>query len=55
MAQAIGGGGGTGGLNVTSNISKKTSPITSGIGGFGGGGGNAGAVVVTEDRKRGSG
>ncbi|MFD2157641.1 hypothetical protein ACFSW8_01875 [Rubritalea tangerina] len=46
LAQSIGGGGGTGGLNVTSNITKKTSPMTLGIGGFGGGGGHAGDVTV---------
>ncbi|RLA50502.1 MAG: hypothetical protein DRQ98_12760, partial [Gammaproteobacteria bacterium] len=47
FAQSIGGGGGTGGMNITSNISRDTSPITLGIGGFGSGGGNAGAVSVT--------
>lgn len=45
-AQSIGGGGGTGGLNVTGVFTKNSSPINVGIGGKGSGGGHASAVTV---------
>ncbi len=45
-AQSVGGGGGTGGMNVTGVFAKNSSPISMGIGGFGSGGGNAGTVQV---------
>ncbi|MRN50543.1 hypothetical protein GJU94_12000 [Brucella sp. 10RB9214] len=47
LAQSIGGGGGTGGINLTGAVSKQGSPITLGVGGSGGSGGNAGTVDVT--------
>jgi hypothetical protein len=50
FAQSLGGSGGTGGLNVTGDITASTGPngtIGVGIGGFGGGGGSAKAVTLT--------
>ncbi|WP_343794933.1 autotransporter outer membrane beta-barrel domain-containing protein, partial [Brevundimonas terrae] len=53
VAQSIGGGGGTGGLNVSAGIAAAppqkgdTRALTAGVGGFGGGGGNAGNVDLT--------
>ncbi len=46
-AQSIGGGGGTGGMNVTAIYTKSSNPITVGVGGSGGGGGHAGTVTVS--------
>jgi hypothetical protein len=46
FAQSIGGGGGTGGINVTAVGTKNSSPVGIGVGGFGSGGGNAGDVLV---------
>jgi uncharacterized protein YhjY with autotransporter beta-barrel domain len=46
FAQSVGGGGGTGGLNVSSVVATQGTPVVVGIGGFGGGGGNAGTVTV---------
>lgn len=54
MAQSLGGGGGTGGMNISGNLSL-TKPsannsiysITAGVGGFGGGGGDADAVSLS--------
>ncbi|WP_292041453.1 autotransporter outer membrane beta-barrel domain-containing protein [Brevundimonas sp. UBA5713] len=46
VAQSIGGGGGTGGINVTGAVSRTGSPIALGIGGSGGSGGDAGTVTV---------
>ncbi|MEO7933116.1 MAG: autotransporter outer membrane beta-barrel domain-containing protein [Chthoniobacterales bacterium] len=45
-AQSIGGGGGTGGMNVTGILAKKSSPVSVGVGGSGSGGGNAGSASV---------
>ncbi|MBO9706815.1 MAG: autotransporter outer membrane beta-barrel domain-containing protein [Caulobacter sp.] len=56
MAQSVGGGGGSGGVNVTGQLtlsapggggSSRTAAI--GIGGFGGAGGDAGVVDLTID------
>ena len=47
FAQSIGGGGGTGGMNVTGVFAKNSSPVSIGVGGFGGGGGHAGSASVT--------
>ena len=46
FAQSVGGGGGTGGINVTAIGAKDNSPLGLGVGGFGKGGGNAGNVTV---------
>jgi hypothetical protein len=52
IAQSIGGGGGSGGINVSGNIAltapggQPARAATIGIGGFGGLGGNAGNVTV---------
>ena len=46
-AQSIGGGGGTGGMNVTGVFTTKSSPISVGVGGSGSDGGNGGSVTVT--------
>jgi hypothetical protein len=46
-AQSIGGGGGTGGMNVTGVFAKSSSPVTVGVGGSGTGGGNAGSATIT--------
>ncbi len=46
LVQSIGGGGGSGGMNVAGAFSVGGSPLTAGVGGTGGGGGNAGAVLV---------
>jgi hypothetical protein len=45
-AQSVGGGGGTGGMNVSGGIAMD-GVITAGIGGFGGDGGKAGLVDAT--------
>jgi hypothetical protein len=53
MAQSVGGGGGSGGLNVTGQLSVSAPSSGSsysaaiGIGGFGGSGGSAGTVNLT--------
>jgi len=47
FAQSVGGGGGTGGLNMSMVYSGTNSPINIGVGGSGGGGGHAGTVTVT--------
>ncbi len=47
FAQSLGGGGGTGGINVAGVFTTKGSPLVLGVGGFGGGGGHAGAAKVT--------
>ena len=47
MAQSVGGGGGTGGLNVSGAVSvtgQSGAAVSLGLGGFGGAGGNAGSV-----------
>src|SRR5207244_4405380 len=52
LMQSAGGGGGSGGFNVTGGLSASrgtTGSIGFGLGGFGGGGGNAGAVDGTID------
>src|SRR5690606_22033972 len=56
VAQSVGGGGGTGGLNVTGQMSiaapssGAASRVASlGVGGFGGQGGDAGTVDLTID------
>lgn len=46
LVQSIGGGGGSGGVNVAGAISPFGSPLAVGVGGSGGAGGNAGAVLV---------
>ncbi len=51
-AQSIGGGGGTGAMNISGDISVATGNangfgLTVGVGGFGGAGGDAGKVDVT--------
>ncbi len=49
MAQSVGGGGGTGGLNVSGAVSitgKSGAAVGLGLGGFGGGGGDAGMVTL---------
>lgn len=46
FAQSIGGGGGTGGMDVTGDLSRNSFLITGGIGGSGAGGGHAGSVTV---------
>ncbi|WP_395744507.1 hypothetical protein [Prosthecobacter sp.] len=45
-AQSIGGGGGTGGMNVTAIYAKNSNPITVGVGGTGGSAGDAGNASV---------
>ncbi|WP_312821267.1 hypothetical protein, partial [Brevundimonas sp.] len=47
IVQSIGGGGGTGGINVTGAATKKGSVMSLGVGGSGGSGGHAGAVTVS--------
>jgi len=54
VAQSVGGGGGSGGLNVTGQLSLTTPggssasrAISLGVGGFGGAGGDAGKVDLT--------
>ncbi|WP_411958428.1 hypothetical protein [Paracoccus homiensis] len=47
FAQSLGGGGGTGGMNITAVGTKDSSPVAIGIGGFGASGGHAGDVSVT--------
>ena len=47
FAQSIGGGGGTGGMNVTAVATRDSSPVGIGVGGFGASGGDAGDVGVT--------
>ncbi|WP_458789637.1 beta strand repeat-containing protein [Yoonia sp. MH D7] len=46
FAQSIGGGGGTGGMNISAVATQNSQPIAMGIGGFGSGGGHAGTVTV---------
>ncbi len=46
LAQSVGGGGGTGGVNVSGVLAKNRSAAVIGVGGFGGDGGNAGSVSV---------
>ncbi len=46
LAQSIGGGGGNGGMNVSTVLNRLGSPIVVGVGGFGSGGGDAGKVTV---------
>ena len=45
-AQSIGGGGGTGGMNIGGVFAKNSSPIIVGVGGSGSGGGHAGSATV---------
>ncbi|WP_269514563.1 autotransporter outer membrane beta-barrel domain-containing protein [Brevundimonas subvibrioides] len=47
LVQSIGGGGGSGGLNVTGVLAPSGQPVAVGIGGSGGAGGHAGSVTVT--------
>jgi len=47
LVQSIGGGGGTGGVNVTGALAPSGQPVALGIGGSGGAGGHAGSVTVT--------
>ncbi len=47
LAQSIGGGGGTGGMNITGTFALQGNPISVGVGGSGGTGGNASTVTVT--------
>ncbi len=47
FAQSVGGGGGTGGINVTAVGTKDSTPVGLGIGGTGVAGGDAGDVTVT--------
>ena len=47
LAQSIGGGGGNGGMNVSTVLNRLGSPIVVGVGGFGSGGGDAGKVIVS--------
>ncbi|MDT8442460.1 MAG: hypothetical protein RQ723_12480, partial [Desulfuromonadales bacterium] len=47
FAQSIGGGGGNGGMNISTVVEDKGSPIVVGVGGSGSGGGHAGSVTVT--------
>ncbi len=51
FAQSIGGGGGTGGMNITVVGTKNSSPLGVGVGGFGSGGGHAGNVTVARGIK----
>ncbi len=46
LVQSIGGGGGSGGVNVAGAISPFGSPLVAGVGGTGGAGGNGGTVLV---------
>ncbi len=46
LVQSIGGGGGTGGVNLTGLIAPMGNTLTAGVGGSGGGGGDAGEVFV---------
>lgn len=46
LVQSIGGGGGSGGVNVAGAISPFGSPLAASVGGSGGAGGHAGAVLV---------
>ena len=46
FAQSIGGGGGTGGMNISAVATQNSQPLAMGIGGFGSGGGHAGSVTV---------
>jgi hypothetical protein len=47
FAQSVGGGGGTGGINLTAVGTKDSTPVGIGIGGTGTAGGHAGDVSVT--------
>jgi len=46
FAQSVGGGGGTGGMNIAAVGTKDSTPVAIGIGGFGVSGGDAGNVRV---------
>ena len=46
LAQSIGGGGGTGGVNVAGAIAPTGNPVVIGVGGSGGSGGDAGTVDI---------
>ena len=50
-AQSIGGGGGTGGMNIGGVFAKNSSPIIVGVGGSGSDGGNAGSASVFRGSK----
>lgn len=52
LVQSIGGGGGSGGLNVAGAISRGGSPLTAGVGGSGGAGGDAGAVLLNRGQTK---
>ncbi|MEX1032795.1 MAG: autotransporter outer membrane beta-barrel domain-containing protein [Cellvibrionaceae bacterium] len=47
LVQSIGGGGGSGGVNISGVIAPIGHVLSAGVGGTGGGGGNAGTVNVT--------
>ena len=47
LAQSIGGGGGTGGMNILAVGTKDSTPVGIGIGGTGAAGGDAGNVSIT--------
>ena len=47
VVQSIGGGGGTGAVNLTAALTPFGNPIAIGVGGSGGSGGDAGTVTVT--------
>jgi hypothetical protein len=51
FAQSIGGGGGTGGMNIAAVATQNSQPLAMGIGGFGSGGGHAGSVTVARGSK----
>jgi hypothetical protein len=46
LVQSVGGGGGTGGVNVTGAIAPSGSPVALGVGGSGGSGGDGGAASL---------
>ena len=46
VVQSIGGGGGTGGMNVSGVIAPNGDTLVGGVGGTGAGGGNAGSVTL---------
>ncbi|WP_235075861.1 autotransporter outer membrane beta-barrel domain-containing protein [Asticcacaulis sp. AC460] len=49
LVQSVGGGGGQGGVNVTTAITpKEGQPLALGVGGSGGSGGNGGVVELTQ-------
>ncbi|MFD1200002.1 hypothetical protein ACFQ3K_17070 [Brucella gallinifaecis] len=51
FAQSIGGGGGTGGMNVSAVVTKDSSPVAISVGGKGSGGGDASEVNITRGSK----